>query len=1112
MDAINGNQAPQGYNNGYEPNPPSQRETDPRNDDEAKNPMVQEKPKMAPEIPKFEGFKDDNEKLKEKAAEDAKTTGRFPTFINKSTFKCKVIAGILAISFLILLYLAFKPAIAQVPLTGDGVTSRKYIQETGYRNVLHFIPHTHLDLGWIYPEQNLYQDQVHSILSSTLTYMTKNPDSPESRLTYSDMGFMYMHFKGYPKDIEGFRKIVSNGNFEVVGGGYVSADLATNSFDDLLANYQYGRKFIKRHLNKIPTASWNIDQFGHSFESARLQRQLGLQGGALTRIPSWMNNTLVNHHTGYFKWHISNKEGDYLHQLAIPEHYGLYQFMSNTENPNGDILDEGFNLAKKSIEYLEVFQESASRTAQRNKFRPYGDDFKFGDYEYDIRRPQQMLVFVNSNSVTGRFAGNFKFKFSSLKEYFKALKTEMKEGASISATPVELNPKQDLMPLIGHSDSSNNREVWSGFYTSSPVLKKGLKSFNELYRGLRNILVNHQSTSSAPSSSLQAIVNATEESEWVLAANLHHDTMTATSYNWVLNHYLLRKDINMRVSRLDWIPLIRSLIDIKQTSNSPKVDLPPYPLQAAPNDLYYQEQINPAFLEKERRIVEETGWDMRFIGPIGESTNIDRNGTYLFINQAKSGLKLLRISSNYSSLSISHKSKNFTKTTVWQPIHACYEHIVAVQMNAFESVLLSVTVQNKTASESEKWTDLIVPAESSSSPEASLGNPPTKIQFEAGVLKVGSKGSNIGIGVYSYIYDPSNNQQSSSEPNGPSFFHESFSLHRPGKYLFITTSKEPARLQPTAVRSMQDEQTGSFFVKMEYREEEAPCILMLQYLPFASPQLFVRLECKPLPTSFKDLVVRYSTDIKNEKLFLTDSNSFTPIPRQSWKIPRFIECNYYPITRFISLADNENRFSVVVERSEGGTSPSEGVLEVMFNRVSTGDDSLGVGEGVNDHSNINVLHTLVMESKQESSGKLDQFRRHVVDTIDPVIAIELLPLNEGTTFTERPNALQSKDSTQTPLFRFVFDSSDGAKLMVRIFNMGDEEKSINVTEVLTRMLGRQVKDVREVPIDLNGSIEELEAVAREDIEDFTSPWDTSKDDKSGHHLEANAVRAFEYRI
>jgi len=91
----------------------------------------------------------------------------------------------------------------------------------------------------------------------------------------------------------------------------------------------------------------------------------------------------------------------------------------------------------------------------------------------------------------------------------------------------------------------------------------------------------------------------------------------------------------------------------------------------------------------------------------------------------------------------------------------------------------------------------------------------------------------------------------------------------------------------------------------------------------------------------------------NNKTFYTDSNGLEMQERilnyrPTWDLhtSENVTSNYYPINSAISMKDISSfrQFTVMNDRSQGGTSISEGTIELMQNRETPGDDNKGVGE------------------------------------------------------------------------------------------------------------------------------------------------------------------------
>lgn len=107
----------------------------------------------------------------------------------------------------------------------------------------------------------------------------------------------------------------------------------------------------------------------------------------------------------------------------------------------------------------------------------------------------------------------------------------------------------------------------------------------------------------------------------------------------------------------------------------------------------------------------------------------------------------------------------------------------------------------------------------------------------------------------------------------------------------------------------------------------------------------------------KEVVVKYSSGIASAERFHTDANGREMMPRQrnarpsSWPLLDVNEPmagNYYPVATMISLDDGANEMAVLLDRTQGGSSLSDGELELMVHRRLQEDDDLGVEEPLNE--------------------------------------------------------------------------------------------------------------------------------------------------------------------
>lgn len=149
----------------------------------------------------------------------------------------------------------------------------------------------------------------------------------------------------------------------------------------------------------------------------------------------------------------------------------------------------------------------------------------------------------------------------------------------------------------------------------------------------------------------------------------------------------------------------------------------------------------------------------------------------------------------------------------------------------------------------------------------------------------------------------------------------------------------------------------------------------------------------------KEYVVRYETNVNNKNVFYTDSNGRQMLKRilnrrydYNVTLEEPIAGNYYPITNEISIEDENNKVSVLTDRSVGGTSLNNGDLEVMVHRRLLHDDAFGVGEALNE--TVNGIGLVVRGSHRilninpKNNDEIIKERRSVIEMhLKPIIFV-----------------------------------------------------------------------------------------------------------------------------
>jgi len=105
----------------------------------------------------------------------------------------------------------------------------------------------------------------------------------------------------------------------------------------------------------------------------------------------------------------------------------------------------------------------------------------------------------------------------------------------------------------------------------------------------------------------------------------------------------------------------------------------------------------------------------------------------------------------------------------------------------------------------------------------------------------------------------------------------------------------------------------------------------------------------PVPTDDnvgKEVVMKFSTDIKNSGTFYTDSNGREFLERKldfrpTWDMEVFqpVAGNYYPVNAAIYIEDSESSISVLNDRTQGGASLADGEVRGARSEATAKTDS-----------------------------------------------------------------------------------------------------------------------------------------------------------------------------
>ena len=888
--------------------------------------------------------------------------------------------------------------------------------------VFHMVTHSHDDLGWLVTERQYSDMIVTHILRSSTKYLQEDS---KSKFSFCNIGFLKHWTDNDHDNIQRFKQVVQSGQMEILNGGLAVHDNAASYFDDIISTYEYGREFVKKHFNYNPRTGWLIDPFGLSLTTSRLYAEMGYDQYVMSRVPEWERQQLRNAGQLHQYWRIDGKPEYSMFTTVMADHYCLTSPMdvdysigsSGSPMPIMNILDPNFNLDIKMVQYLNTLVTWVSWFNTPQVMIPFGTDFSFRFFGVVKYLEEAILLFSKSQGYTGRYVQQWTFKISSADEYFRAVQSSFTGSNATVSTKLG-----DHFPYI--TDGAYNtpsHKSWTGYYVSTPYAKKVIRSFGEAVRGLKSLLALWTMKGGVDDINVQEITSQAERSHWFVGINTHHDTITGTSRLIPSNNYV-------------------ALIDNQYDS-----------LNATFN-LFFSKYVNMNVFQQSIFTT--------LIAPYHEQTEIHDDNPYMIISQGGSQRKLIRFQSFYKNVII-NVNDGRQDTTLPKQSSACNKFRKFCEHVFFDNFL---TGQGKTY----RFFDMLpnyIEADLVDGKTYSVTVNSTLLKFgiDNGTLNFQDGSFVLQVELHQYLYNKDSNVSNGS----------------PGKYIFTSSDPSQKVVQDAGV-SYYTTQANSGGLDIYLSFGKGLHTLNFKYIGGApaTHKYSVRLDSLVMTVENSypnvDYVVKYFTPVQNGVNFVTDSNGLEKVRRVFGINTTIIDENYYPLTRFISIEDSSNRFTVMVDRAQGGSSTQPGMVEVMFNRRTEVDDDKGANEGISEPRPISLIHYLIFEPIGTSTSDKLLYRQHQVESDNPMIVLQTSTGGSKSYPIPSDYAMNGVPGIDNPLMKVLFDRRNDGRLMVRFYNLDEYNTvSMDLMTVLRDNFAIKPSKVRETGIDFNYYITEM---------------------------------------
>jgi len=180
------------------------------------------------------------------------------------------------------------------------------------KSTLYYIPHTHWE-GAVFKTREGYLEMGLPHILKALQLLKQYPDY---KFTLDQVAYIKPFLERYPEEAQAFRRFISEGRLEIVGGMDVMPDVVKPGGELFVRQMQYGKWYCREQLGVEVTVAWLLDTFGHHPQMPQLLRQAGFESFWFCRgVP---HDKLPSE----FRWR--GIDGTEIPVFWLPGFYGLF--------------------------------------------------------------------------------------------------------------------------------------------------------------------------------------------------------------------------------------------------------------------------------------------------------------------------------------------------------------------------------------------------------------------------------------------------------------------------------------------------------------------------------------------------------------------------------------------------------------------------------------------------------------------------------------------------------------------------------------------------------------------------------------------------------------------
>lgn len=949
-------------------------------------------------------------------------------------------------------------AVVLVAVLG-GVESKYMVYNTSQGIVpdklnVHLVPHTHDDVGWLKTVDQYYVGSnnsiqgacVQNVLDSLVPALLADKNR---KFVYVEMAFFERWWRDQSDTVKKLVKdLVKSGQLEFINGGMCMHDEAAPHYIDMIDQTTLGHLFLKNEFGVTPRIGWQIDPFGHSAVQAYLLgAEVGFDSLFFGRIDYQDREKRKNEKSLEVVWQGSKSLGSsaQIFSGAFPKNYeppeGFY-FEVNDDSPivQDDMNLFDYNVQDRVNDFVAAALAQSNITRTNHIMFTMGTDFKYQYAHTWFRQMDKLIHYVNMD-------GRVNALYSTPSIYTDA------KYASQESWPLKT---EDFFP---YADRLN--AYWTGYFTSRPALKRYVRVMSGYYLAARQLEFLKGRIASRPNTDLLADA---------LAVAQHHDAVSGTEKQHVADDYAKR----IAIGYVEAEALVASSIScLAESEPAIHCQNSATKFQQCPLMNVSYCPASEADLSKGKNLVlvvyNPLGWRRVDIIRIPVSS---KDVTVLDFEGKEIDSQLLPVSDVHMGLRSFHAG-SYLGVTLREAPKYWLAFMASAPPLGFSTYIIS-------GAKGAKSTRSSVYTHPKSTFDVGPDN--LKLRFSADTAStihysnernLVNKSVDVSYGFYSGYNGTKKDPQASGayifRPNG------TYPVHPEGKALTVMRG-------PLIDEVHQQINTWIYQTTRLYKGKE---------------HVEVEYVVGPIPVDDgigKEVVTKITTQMESNRTFFTDSSGRDFIKRirdyrTDWdlQVHEPVAGNYYPINLGIYMNDNVNELSVLVDRAVGGSSISDGQIELMLHRRLLKDDGRGVGEALNEtvcaHNKCTGLAILgKLYYKIDPLGEGAKWRRTFGQEIYSPFLLAFTEQDGDNWFTSHKptfTAIDPSYSLPENVAMITLQELDDGKVLLRLAHLYEvgEDKDLSVmTSVELKKLfpSKKIGKVIEMSLSANQERAEME--------------------------------------